>query len=790
MTIEGKKIVCKSVTSRLVQAIILAGLLNAAMFSGAVLAQEAATSVSQSRQYTVPAGPLSRVLSEFAAQAGILLSVDAQLTLGKSSAGLRGQYSVSQALDILLARTGLTARFTDSGAMTLKREAPVTQTIPLRLEKMTVTAKGYDSDELEIPMATVIVSREEILRHNTNNLGEVLRGKPGLALASDGAQGQNPVIRGLKKESIVLLVDGMRLNSAQPAGSIASFMSLGLAQQVEVVKGPASVLYGTGALGGVINVLLPQARFVPGTGVDIASGFDSASNGVRGTAVLNAAQGKHALMLGASLARIGDYESPEGEVARTGYDADSYIGQYRFRLSNAQQLRFSLQQHTDTDVWYPGSTKPHPHPQVGSTTLHSPRTQRQLIEAGYSRKGAGENPLNFDVRLYRQEMQRQIFSRANGPLDGNIGETQVSFETDGLDIRADWLFHPQHLLAFGINAWQMKASPERYLASPPTFAFARNDPFKDGRIDALGFYLQNDMQFDKLNLLAGLRHDTVKGSADSINNGTVTTGLDHSNSAVSGSLGAIYKVTPMLRPYANISRGFRAGGMRERFESSPRGDGFFYVGNPQIEPEVANQIEMGFKGEGETVNYSFTAYRSQISNYITGKDVSGAPGSNACPSARAGACKETVNLGRVTLTGLEAQMRWQPTASQWLTLAYSQLRGENNDLNEPLFQMPADELSLGWEGRVAPGWTTDASLRLVQKQDRVASIFASGREDATASFTTADIGAAYRWRQQSLRIAVKNLADKVYHEHLTEGVSSQEIKAPGRSLSITYQGNF
>jgi hemoglobin/transferrin/lactoferrin receptor protein len=75
-------------------------------------------------------------------------------------------------------------------------------------------------------------------------------------------------LQGYSPLDSVLLVDGMRMNSAQPQGAIASFLSLGLADRVEVVKGPASVLYGTGALGGAINVLLPQARFVPDVGFD------------------------------------------------------------------------------------------------------------------------------------------------------------------------------------------------------------------------------------------------------------------------------------------------------------------------------------------------------------------------------------------------------------------------------------------------------------------------------------------------------------------------------------------
>ena len=659
------------------------------------------------------------------------------------------------------------------------------------LPTVTVTAKGYAAEDLETPVATTSLDRDALLKRNAQNVGEALRGEPGLAVASDGAQGQNPVIRGMKKESVVLLVDGMRLNSAQPAGAIGSFLSLGLAERVEVVKGPASVLYGTGALGGAINVLLPQARFVPGVGFDAAASFDSASRGVRGTGIGNFSQGDHALMLGASLARIGDYDAPGGKVDRTGYDSDGFIGQYRFRIDPSQQLRVSLQQQTDEDVWYPGSKKPHPHPQVQSTTVHSPKQERRLAEAGYSRKGAGENPLNFDLRLYRHEMKRQIFSRANGPLARNIAETRVSFDTDGVDAKADWLAHPAHLLSFGVNAWRMEASPDRYLAAPPAFAFARNVPFADGRIEALGFYLQDDMRLGKLNVLAGLRHDTVKGSAASVRNGTVTTGLDRSDSAVSGSLGAIYADTPLLRPFANLSRGFRAGEMRERFEASPRGDGFFYAGNPQINPEVATQFEIGLKGANNVFHYSASIYRNRIADYITGQQITDAAATAACGAANAAFCKQTVNLGEVVIDGVEASARWQFARDQWLSAGYSRLRGENKDLNEPLFQMPADELSLGWEGKVGAGWTADTTLRLVAKQDRVATAFARGTENETSGFGTLDLGATWRYaKDQSLRIAVKNLADKAYHEHLAEGVSGQEIEAPGRSLQLAWRGKF
>ena len=651
------------------------------------------------------------------------------------------------------------------------------------LPDVTVTAKGYASASVDTPVSVNALEREEWLARGAGNVGEALRGEPGLAVASDGAQGQNPVIRGLKKESVVLLVDGMRLNSAQPNGAIASFMSLGLADGLEVVRGPASVLYGTGALGGAINVLLPQARFESGVHGRAAVQLDSASEGVRGTTVLNASGGDHAVMLGASLARLGDYRAPDGEVDRTGYDADSFIGQYRFRIDDAQQLRLSLQQHVDRDVWYPGSAKPGTPALLGTVTVHSPEQERSLVELGYNREGAGENPVNIDVRAYRQAVRREVEVHSSA-LGRNQAETEVTFVTHGIDTRADWLAHPDHLLSFGLNAWRMESSPERYLNNnPPLFNnHVRNDPFDDGRIDAVGVYLQDDMHFGALGVLAGLRHDLVRGSADSVGNGTVTTGLDRDDRATSGSLGAIYAVTPLLRPYANLSRAFRAGDMRERFQSSPLGDGFFYLGNPQIRPEVATQLEFGVKGESDKVHYALAAYRTRITDYITGR-ITGA--------VQAGLpVKQTENIGQVTLRGIEADGRWQFHPGQWATAAFSVIRGENEDLDEPLFQMPADELSLGWEGRVAAGWTADARLRLVRKQDRVATVFARGTEDETPGFATADFGVTWQGRAQRVRVALKNAFDKPYHEHLAEGVSGNEIDAPGRSLVLAWQGQF
>lgn len=654
------------------------------------------------------------------------------------------------------------------------------------LPALNVTAKGYAAADADHPGSTLVVTRPSLDQRNAQHMGDALRGEPGIAIANDSAQGQNPVIRGLGKDSLVLLVDGVRFNSAQPAGAIASFMSVGMAERIEIVKGGGSVLYGTGAMSGVINVLLPQARFVPGLSVDASASYDSASQGTRGTAVAHASQGDHAIMLGASLARIDDYKAPNGTVARTGYDSDAVIGQYRFRIDPQQQLRVSAQWHRDQDVWYPGSTKgsnlanPYAAP---TTTVHSPSQARHLLEVGYQRRGEGAQPLNLDIRAYRQEMARSIYAW-NNSLNRDAVTTDVRFVTDGLDLKSDWLLHPAHLLSFGVNTWEMSGNPNRIMNG------VSNTPFQNGHIRAVGVYLQDDMRFGALNLLAGVRYDRVSSSADSMGNGTRTSGLDNQDNAFSGSLGAIFELAPLLRPYVRYARAFRAPGMRERYESGLRGDGYFYAGSPEVKAETANQFELGLKGETSSLNYVLSAYHQRIENYLTGQILSGAAATAAC-GANAAFCKKNVNLGQATLHGVDAKIRWHAGGSHWLSAGYSRVRGQNDDLNEPLFQMPADEISLGWLGRLMPSLQADLTVRLVDRQTRIASRFTNGAENATSGFVTADLGATWQFaKDHSLRFAIKNLADKTYHEHLTEGLSGNEIKAPGRSVQLAWRGRF
>ena len=655
------------------------------------------------------------------------------------------------------------------------------------LGAQTVTAKGYAADTLDTPQAVEILQAPAA---GGTVAGALLRGKPGLAVQADGAWGQNPVLRGLKKESVVVMVDGVRMNSAQPQGAIASFLDLGLLERAEVVKGPGSVLYGSGAMGGVVHLITPDVGFSAEEqfGGRIGARFSSVDKGVAGAALLTRSSENSALVLGMARRDVDDYRSPDGREDRTGYQSDTLLAKYRHKLNEDLTLRVNLQRHEDEDVWYQGSARtgagiPVP---LGTATIHSPEQRRELYELGVDAR-LGEGTLSAEV--YRQEIFRQIRAFSSTKQRDYV-RNDVTFVTDGA--KAKYLFPvgQDHLLTFGAELWRMRGDPERYIDNnPPAFDNnMRNDPFDKGEIESAGAFVQDEFTLGDTRIVAGARFDRVTGDAQR-KGMTQTTGLDNADNNLSWSLAAIQPLDESLSAYANLGRAYRAADMRERFEDSARGDGYFHVGNPQLDPEVSTSFELGLKQHGAGLQYQLAAFYTRIDDYIAGRVTGVVNPQNGLPF------KLTENLDKVTIYGIEGSAS-MPVGAFVADVGFTWLRGENQQDDEPLYQMPAPELTLGIGQPAERGFWWRAQLRAVTEQDRIATRFSNGTEDATAGFVTADaefgwqFGKVGAFESAGFAVQLTNLADKRYHEHQTEGVSGNELAAPGRGIALGLNGSF
>src|SRR5512140_3602463 len=142
--------------------------------------------------------------------------------------------------------------------------APTDSTAATVLNKVTVTATRNPKTVFRTASPVVVLDSSRIRSTLPNGVAELLRESPGVDITGTGANQGRPVIRGQRGQRILLLEDGIRLNNTrrqQDFGEIPALVSLDAIDRVEVVRGPASVLYGTDAIGGVINLITMQPTY-------------------------------------------------------------------------------------------------------------------------------------------------------------------------------------------------------------------------------------------------------------------------------------------------------------------------------------------------------------------------------------------------------------------------------------------------------------------------------------------------------------------------------------------------
>lgn len=665
----------------------------------------------------------------------------------------------------------------------------------VQLDDQVITARGYESDSFDTPQAISIIKPQAT---DQGPAGNLLVGQPGLAVQSDGAWGKNPVLRGMKKESIVVMVDGIRVNSAQPQGALSSFLGLGLLDRAEIIKGPNSVLYGSGAMGGVVNMLTPSPKFTQEgqLGGRFGASASSVDKGYSGALLLEGSNAKQGFVVGLAGSDIGDYKSPNGREENTGYQATSALVKYQHKIAEDFVVRTNLQRHDDEDVWYPGSARTGGQPggagvppPLGTVTIHSPKQHRELYSLGLDAPLAG-GTLSTDI--YHQKVFRQIKAYSKN-LNRDYVRNDVSFKTTGLRSQWNSVLADSHWLSVGVEGWKMTGNPERYMDNnPPAFnSNTRNDPFRDGEVTSAGVFLQDEFSIGETLITAGLRYDQVMGDAKVKGAGPAaqTTGLKSTDNNVSWSLGAVQPLTTRLNIYANVGQAYRAADLRERFEDSARGDGYYHTGNPQLDPELSSSIELGLKARDGLMAYQLATFYTQVDDYIAGRITGQNHPQNGLP------IKKTENLDKVEIYGFEGNLEL-PVSILLVDAGFTWLHGTNKQDDEPLHQMPANELRLGVGQPAEQGFSWHTGVRMVAKQDRIATQFTNGSEDETSGFITLDARLGYSFgsmaglKTSHVNLQLNNLMDKKYHEHLTDGISGQELKAPGRGVVLAFSGSF
>ncbi|EKO3369691.1 TonB-dependent receptor [Vibrio fluvialis] len=221
-------------------------------------------------------------------------------------------------------------------------------------ETVVVTANRFEQKQASVLSATTVISRQEIEQYQANSLTEVLRRVPGVEIAQNGGRGHNASVfmRGTNRDHVLVLVDGVRIDSA--AGGVAiNHFPLGLVERLEVIRGPGAAMYGSDAVGGVINIITRSHR---GNNLKQVTAGIGSNQTRKGDVVAKADVNEQGhLQLAAGFEKTDGYDIKSTQTGVDyGYESQNLMGGYEHRF-NDNWLGYVSASWFDSDVEYNSS---------------------------------------------------------------------------------------------------------------------------------------------------------------------------------------------------------------------------------------------------------------------------------------------------------------------------------------------------------------------------------------------------------------------------------------------------
>jgi len=606
-------------------------------------------------------------------------------------------------------------------------------------DDMTVTATGNARSAFEAPMMVSVIDASAPENQTASSATDLLRHVPGLTLDGTGrTNGQDVNLRGYDRRGVLVLVDGVRQGT--DTGHLNStFLDPALIKRIEIVRGPSALLYGSGAMGGVIAYDTADAK-------DLLQAGQTSGYRVFGTA----ATGDHSLGMGASaFGRTdtldglvawssrdrGDIRQGGGGTAPNDESINNMLAKGNWQLDQAQSLSGSLR-------YYNNAAQEPKNPQtIEADDSSNPMTDRSTIQRdvqlGYHIAPAGNDWLNADARIYWSE------ARINAQNIDGTGELRQQTTKGGKVENRTRLFadsFASHLLTYGGEYYRQEQEPS-----------GATTGFPDARIDFSSGWLQDEITLRDLpvTLLGGTRYDNYRGSSDGYE--------DVDADKWSSRAGITITPAEWLMLFGSYAQAFRAPTMGEMYNDAKHFSiGRFYtnywVPNPNLRPETNETQEYGFGLRFDDLLLANDALEFKASYFDTNaKDYI------STTVDFAAATTMSYNVPNAKIWGWDMMAKYSASLFT-LDVAYNRTRGKDTDTGEYISSISPDTVSsklnipvaqsgfsLGWIGTFADRSTHMSSSYSHQPGYAVNDFYVSyqGQQALKGVTTTLVLGNAF-----------------------------------------------
>lgn len=710
---------------------------------------------------------------------------------------------------------------------------PQEQDTVYAVDPVIVTATRGPRALSETPQPAAVIQARDIERQMPNTIADLFSNVPGLDVTGVGVNQGRPQIRGLRGQRILLLSDGLRLNNTrrqQDFGELPALIDVSGAERVEVVRGPASVLYGSDAIGGVVNVI---SRVADEEGLHGNAAIRYGAVGEVGTATgrTYGRFGNFTVQGGGTFRQAEAYMAPAGsfgdislddDVVVRGTGVDDRTFDARLGVEAGGHSFFGKVDHYGSDDSGFGSVDPALYdPTAPEIDLTYPSQRFNKLTLGYQGEELGFVLADrFELLAYGQDNERDFnvhlppFDVPFGPgVNGNIEAESLNttdIRTYGFRAEARKPLTGSALITYGVDLWRDRAegtdvSTETVITTvnlppPPggpggtvvdTMVTVDGTPsLPEATYLSLGAFVQAEVDAsDRLSFIGGARWQRATSEIFDTPGLAVTPGKTTDGTVV-GALNGMFELTERTALVASVGRAFRSPNLIERyFDGEVRegaAGGAYQVPNPDLEPETSLNFEVGVRHREDRFGLEVFAFRNKIFDGIRSEFQGDSIG--MLPRF------QNTNIDELLFRGVEVGADVDLGLGFSVLGSYTWMDTENVDAGDPVGDAFSSRATgtLRYDDAADRFWASGEVRRNGEQQDANLGVdHLLG--DALPSFTVVDFrggitlaGGDTRLTHR-LNVALTNATNTLYAEFANASFFRPE---PKRSVTLSYEVAF
>jgi len=544
---------------------------------------------------------------------------------------------------------------------------------PSWLDTITVVGTRTETSVRNNPASVSVIDQDQLERKAPASIAELVRDVPGVEVIDASAPGMQRLrIRGESSHRVTILVDGQEITDHSDYGT-PILVDPANVERIEVIRGPASVLYGAKAIGGVVNIITKRGAPKP-VQFELGSSYYSGTDGWQGWAAVSGTVGDFDYRLSGSADRHHDRVVPNGQYTQDGHlDGSSYRNSdvalhlgYAFGPERNHYLALKAEQHIlSTQSWTDPSYIEDP---IRDFRIDLPKRDLRKVGLYYDAKDLGPLVRKIHVDAYHQTVDRLFENRVEVQPTANLNMKNTATSDDrnvnyGGTAQIDLAMHPDHYTIAGVQYLMddldtsknsITTLAVRVPFPPPgrTVTTTTTSPTQTrASIQTSSIFAQDEWSFARdFKLTAGLRYYHVRSQLDETTNTALANQDDSTTNRLVKSLGLTWSGLRHTTLRALYSEGYTMPTLAQMYSDTTAGSGSLTRANPGLKPETSQNYELGARYQNAGLVLDAAAFHTRAKDYIGTAPCASA---GTCPAGYGASDRTYVNADSANTHGVE-----------------------------------------------------------------------------------------------------------------------------------------